>query len=82
MRKIINVQIEQAGAQMGAACWELYCSEHIITPEGALSSTGDARDHGFDTFLSATQSGRFLPRALFADLEPTLVDEIRSGPHR
>ena len=28
MREIITIHIGQAGAQMGNACWELFCLEH------------------------------------------------------
>lgn len=35
----------------------------------------------FKTFFSVTGGGKFVPRAVFADLEPTVVDEIRTGPY-
>ena len=28
--------IEQAGVQIGNACWELYCLEHGILPDGMM----------------------------------------------
>ena len=28
MREIIAIHIGQAGVQVGAACWELFCLEH------------------------------------------------------
>ncbi|OQR77097.1 tubulin alpha-1C chain-like [Tropilaelaps mercedesae] len=37
MREIMNIHIGQAGVQMGAACWELYCLDHSINPDGTLS---------------------------------------------
>ena len=33
-REVINVHVGQAGVQMGNACWELYCLEHGIAPDG------------------------------------------------
>jgi hypothetical protein len=46
MREVISIHIGQAGIQVGNACWELYCLEHGIQPDGQVScclvSTGVA----------------------------------------
>lgn len=36
MREIISIHIGQAGIQVGNACWELYCLEHGIQPDGMM----------------------------------------------
>ena len=36
MREIISIHIGQAGIQVGNACWELYCLEHDIQPDGMM----------------------------------------------
>jgi len=36
MREIISIHIGQAGIQVGNACWELYCLEHGIGPDGTM----------------------------------------------
>ena len=36
MREVLSVHIGQAGVQIGNACWELYCLEHGIKPDGTL----------------------------------------------
>ena len=36
MREVISIHIGQAGVQMGNACWELYCLEHGIQPDGQV----------------------------------------------
>ena len=41
MRECISVHVGQAGVQMGNACWELYCLEHGIQPDGQVSLTHD-----------------------------------------
>nr|XP_006116735.1 tubulin alpha-3 chain-like isoform X3 [Pelodiscus sinensis] len=69
---------------MGNACWELYCLEHGIQPDGIVCvepSSGQA-DSSFGTFFSETGAGKHVPRALFVDLEPTVIDEIRTGAYR
>ena len=84
MREIVSVHIGQAGVQMGNACWELYCLEHGIRPDGTRMSgvqDVDYSDESFETFFSESRSGRFTPRALFVDLEPSVVDEIKYGSY-
>ena len=36
----------------------------------------EAADDSFSTFFSTTGSGKHVPRAVFVDLEPTVVDEV------
>eukprot|EP00249_Psilotum_nudum_P017430 c26321_g1_i1 orf=195-1700(+) len=84
MREIISIHVGQAGIQVGNACWELFCLEHGIRPNGLLSSDktiGRGVD-AFNTFFSETGAGKYVPRAIMVDLEPTVVDEIRTGLYR
>jgi len=84
MREVISIQIGQAGVQIGNACWELYCLEHGIQPDGQMPSdkTVGTEDDSFNTFFSETGAGKHVPRAIFFDLEPTVIDEVRTGTHR
>jgi len=86
-RECISIHVGQAGVQMGNACWELYCLEHGIQPDGMLlpeeNDTPDImNDDSFNTFFNETQAGKHVPRAIFVDLEPTVVDEVRTGTYR
>ena len=60
---------------MGNACWELYCLEHGIQPDGQMPSdkTIGGGDDSFNTFFSETGAGKHVPRVVFVDLEPTVV---------
>ncbi|KXJ17788.1 Tubulin alpha chain, testis-specific [Exaiptasia diaphana] len=84
MRECISVHVGQAGVQIGNACWELYCLEHGIQPDGQMPSdqTLGGGDDSFCTFFSETGGGKHVPRAVFVDLEPTVIDEVRSGTYR
>jgi len=84
MREIICIHLGQAGCQTGNAAWELFCLEHGITPSGEMPSdkTPGKEDDTFNTFFSETSSGKHVPRAIFVDLEPSVIDEIRTGPYR
>ncbi|KAK5895135.1 hypothetical protein CesoFtcFv8_011754 [Champsocephalus esox] len=83
-RECISIHIGQAGVQIGNSCWELYCLEHGIQPDGLMSSdkTLSCKDNSFNTFFSETGAGKHVPRAVFVDLEPTVIDEIRTGIYR
>ena len=77
MREVISIHVGQAGVQMGNACWELYCLEHGIQPDGHMPSdeTQGYGDDSFNTFFNETGSGKHVPRAIFADLEATVIGE-------
>jgi len=81
MREIISLHLGQGGIQVGNACWELFCLEHQIQPDGMLQEGISAKDNAFGTFFSSTPNGKQVPRALYVDLEPTVVDEVRVGPY-
>ena len=84
MREVLSIHVGQAGVQIGNACWELYCLEHGIKPDGLMASDKSVgvEDDSFNTFFSETRSGKHVPRAIFVDLEPTVVDEVRTGVYK
>jgi len=82
MREVISLHIGQAGIQVGNSCWELYCLEHNIQPDGQLPGDTEGEDDAFNTFFSETSGGKHVPRSVFVDLEPTVVDEVRTGKYR
>uniref|UniRef100_UPI00358FD096 tubulin alpha chain-like n=1 Tax=Myxine glutinosa TaxID=7769 RepID=UPI00358FD096 len=83
-RECISIHIGQAGAQIGNSCWELYCLEHGIQPDGQMPSdkTIGSGDDSFNTFFTETGAGKHVPRVVFIDLEPTVIDEVRTGTYR
>jgi len=128
MRECISIHVGQAGVQIGNACWELYCLEHGLRPDGLMETKSDSvldpsksaindsvddipgmpmplssmnsndsmdshrhgtsngassgGDNSFSTFFEETGTGQYVPRAVFVDLEPTVIDEIRTGPYK
>jgi tubulin alpha len=80
MRECISIHVGQAGVQIGNACWELYCLEHGIQPDGQMPSdkTIGGGDDSFNTFFSETGAGKHVPRAVFVDLEPTVIGKNRN----
>ena len=60
---------------MGNACWELYCLEHGIRPDGTMSEESvSQKDDSFSTFFHSTGAGKHVPRAVMVDLEPSVID--------
>ena len=72
------------GGARARACWELFCLEHGIQPDGQMPSdkTIGGGDDAFNTFFSETGAGKHVPRAVYVDLEPTVCDEVRTGTYR
>ncbi|CAD5117350.1 unnamed protein product [Dimorphilus gyrociliatus] len=76
-REILSIHIGQAGCQMGRELWELYCLEHGITKDGYLIKESELEDIAFECFFQETSCRQHVPRSLFVDLEPSVIDEIR-----
>ena len=81
MRECITIHIGQAGIQSGNACWELFCLEHGIQPDGQMTqdSTIGGGDDAFNTFFSETGAGKHVPRAVYVDLEPIVHWYVGEG---
>ena len=52
---------------------QAFCEANTVVPGG---------DDSFNTFFSETGAGKHVPRAVYIDLEPTVVDEVRTGTYR
>ena len=83
-RELLSIHIGQAGLSVGNSCWELYCMEHGINPDGTMpgDSTPGVENSSYNTFFGETQAGKHVPRAVMVNLEPTVCDSIRTGEYR
>ena len=79
-REVISIHVGQAGVQIGNSCWELYCQEHGIQPDGVMANKTE--DMSFSTFFSEVSDNKYVPRMVMVDLQPTVIDEVRNGPYR
>jgi tubulin alpha len=68
--------VGQAGVQLGQEIWRQYCAEHGIAKDGTRQ---DNAAPTFLTFFEETGSGQYVPRNIFADLEPNVIDEVRNS---
>ncbi|KAF3938398.1 hypothetical protein ABW19_dt0200391 [Dactylella cylindrospora] len=82
--EVCHIHIGQAGVQLGNSAWELYSLEHGLTPDGRPDPEKKqiAEGGSYETFFSETGSGKYVPRSIFVDLDPSPIDEIRSGTWR
>ncbi|MCO5556638.1 hypothetical protein L7F22_026936 [Adiantum nelumboides] len=71
MREVISIHIGQAGLQVGNSYWNIR-ADHTL----------GGGDDAFNTFFSETGAGKHIPRAIMLDLEPTVLDEVRTGTYR
>jgi len=78
-REVISICVGQAGIQLGNAVWEQYSTEHKIEPDGTQKTENKATNPYFTTFFEETSAGQFVPRQITVDLEPTVVDDVRTG---
>lgn len=55
-----------------------------VQPDGQMPSDKSlgGGDEAFTTFFSETGAGKHVPRCVFLDLEPTVIDEVRTGTYR
>lgn len=73
------MHVGQAGVQMGVACWQLYCLEHGIRPDGTLPAyeqDQNPADSCFNTFFSEADRGKMVPRVVMVDLEATVIGKF------
>merc|ERR1712023_503881 len=53
-----------------------------VSSQMASDKTIGGGDDAFNTFFSETGAGKHVPRCVMVDLEPTVVDEVRTGTYR
>lgn len=82
-REVINIQVGQAGNQVGETFWEMLLAEHGIDKSGAYTGSDPLQLQRagvyFDEIISADGS-RYVPRSVQIDLETGVCDSIRSRP--
>jgi len=82
-RSVISIHVGQCGVQIGSSVWELYNFEHDVSNDGTRnipdpSLLGTNIDN-FQTFYYETASGKYVPKALFIDSEPGVMDSLRQS---
>ncbi|EJD06410.1 tubulin nucleotide-binding domain-like protein [Fomitiporia mediterranea MF3/22] len=84
VREIINVQVGQAGNQLGEAFYKTLLAEHGLNYEGAYEGNDPQQLERANAYFSEVESVggavRYVPRSVQVDLEAGVLNRIRSGP--
>jgi tubulin beta len=80
VREIVTLQAGQCGNQVGSAFWELCSQEHGLDLNGAYQGDDDAQLERIGVFFKETSGGSYCPQSINFDLEPGVLDKIKSGP--
>lgn len=67
---------------VGSEFWKKLCLEHGISADGTLQDYAVAGEDRKDVFFYQADDNHFIPRNLMIDLEPGVLNAIRSSPHR
>jgi len=79
MREIVQVQAGQCGNQIGAKFWEVICDEHNIDSSGQFVGEDKSVLDKINVYYNEVRKCRYVPRCILLDLEPGVLDSIRSG---
>jgi tubulin beta len=56
------------------------CDEYGIGGDGEYCGDNDAQLDRINAFYHEVSGGKFVPRAVFFDLEPGVIDVLRASP--
>lgn len=76
----MSLQAGQCGNQVGSKFWECISEEHGINEEGKyVGERPDQQLHRIAVYYNESSNGRYVPRAAMVDLEPGVIDVIKSS---
>jgi len=79
MREIVHIQAGQCGNQIGSRFWEEISLEHGIDTKGTYVGTCDVQKDRLNVYFTEACDGRYVPRSVMMDLEPGVVEQVRSS---
>ncbi|THV05655.1 tubulin nucleotide-binding domain-like protein [Dendrothele bispora CBS 962.96] len=82
-REIINLQVGQAGNQVGEAFWSMILAEHGLDQSGKYIGSDPLQLQRIGTYFTEVETqgeNRYVPRSTQIDLEAGVCNRLRSGP--
>ncbi|XP_070535722.1 tubulin beta-4B chain-like [Ptychodera flava] len=80
MREIVSVQVGQCGNRIGEKFWKYVADEHELDRDGGYIGQQDSDHTGkAGVYFHETSRQYYVPRAVMADLEPSVIDGVKSG---
>jgi len=80
MREIVHVQVGQCGNQIGSKFWEIISEEHGLDRTGTYKGSSDLQLERINVYYTEASAGKYVPRSVLVDLEPGVMDTIKTGP--
>ncbi|KAJ7220228.1 beta-tubulin 2 [Mycena pura] len=83
VREIVNLQVGQAGNQVGESFWQDVLAEHGLDLTGTYQGSDLQQLQHIGVYFSEVNVGsqaKYVPRSLQIDLEAGVCDRVRSGP--
>ena len=74
------MQAGQCGNQMGTEFLEVLCDEHGIGGDGEYCGDNVAQLDRINVFYHEVSGEKYVPRVVFFDLVPGLIDAERASP--
>ncbi|KAI0784566.1 beta-tubulin 2 [Abortiporus biennis] len=82
-REIINVQVGQAGNQVGESFWRMLLAEHGLDDDGFYKGNDPLMLARVGVYFTEVENSgeaiKYVPRSVQVDLESGVCDHIRSG---
>ncbi|KAG9342189.1 hypothetical protein JZ751_016691 [Albula glossodonta] len=60
--------------------WEVISDEHGVDSTGSYYGDSDLQLDRINVYYNESSGGRYIPRTVLVDLEPGIMDSVRSGP--
>ncbi|KAI6192405.1 Tubulin gamma-1 chain-like protein [Aphelenchoides bicaudatus] len=73
---LITISAGQCGIGLGLEWWRGLCEEHGIGPDGVAKELETRGLDNKDVFFYQADNGRYVARAIVADLEPRVIERI------
>ena len=80
MREILSLHLGQCGNQIGSNFWQTISPEHGVALDGTYQGESDLQLQKINIYYNQSNNSRYVPRALFVDLEPGTTDSIQASP--
>ena len=74
------MQAGLCGNQLGTKLQEVLCDENSIGGDGEYCGDNDAQLDRINVFYHEASGGKYVPRAVFFDLEPGVIDALSASP--
>lgn len=83
VREIVNIQVGQAGNQVGERFYKLLLAEHGLNSEGNYVGSDPLQLERLNVYFTEVDTPgskmKYVPRSMQVDLEPGVCNRIRSG---